>query len=731
MDRRKPQSCVGCALADLGEGFLSSEGTCSNGVLIVGEAAGAHEARASLPFRPNAPAGGFLERILNLAGLPRADFGLFNIVNCKPPGNELVGAPWEAGAIAHCRPNVDATVARLKPRVLLALGNTALRALTGNPTLSITEMRGFVLESIYGIPLISSYHPSFMIRGAEHLTGVMLHDLKRAHQIGMRGLPTKTPTNYVLTPTETEARDYAWSLYSSPETPIAYDIETEGILGVREPEALGEKCIIQIQFSSAIGQAIVLPWRDTYIDIAKDILALPNLKMGWFDRLFDRKVLRAQGVVINGETHDLMDAWGHCLHRESRLELWEGSPLPIYEVVNKRLPVTLKGLDPKTGEIVPVKVIDWHRHETTKQFLEIKVDGSRQPIWCTSDHLIYANDSWRRADKVTTKDYVALPKITNYDVILGTIMGDGYVNENGRLAFYHSLLQRDWCQAKARAVGAFYTEDDCKAMASVVITKELRNQFYSPTKRKIFIEPTPSALAVWYGDDGYYKYQSKSKYGSPQISIFNIENWDELVAWFEKTFGKKNISVIKPREAVNGGTLCISYEARKVFFEMIAPYLHPSMSRKLPPELRDKYNGWMEKPTDVLWGKVLSVGSKPINPSQGVPQVEYCVTVDHPSQSFFTRGGLVHNCQPNFMSSKDDAHGDKGVPSKLMSLQSCLSFYYPEEGPWKGTVRVPGPGLGSYLGMMNLLRWYGAKDADYTFRLGMKLFTSLKKLGLW
>lgn len=301
-------SCVKCPLFSIGRGFLSSEGTGANGCLIVGEAAGSHEAAASLPFRPSAPTGGLLQRLFDMSGLQREDFTIFNVVNCQPPGNELVGAEYEADATANCRQYLDAVVERVKPRMILALGKTAMAALTGRPSANILELRGFVLDSIYDVPLIGSYHPSFLNRGAMHLLGVSQLDLRRAESYARNGVPRPMEVKYELEPTADCVRDYLDYLRTHSTLPIAYDIETEGILGVKEPEALSEKGVIQIQFSSTAGTALVLPWPH---EGALEILKLPNMKWDWWGRLFDRKVLRSQGVTINGECHDLFDAAGH------------------------------------------------------------------------------------------------------------------------------------------------------------------------------------------------------------------------------------------------------------------------------------------------------------------------------------------------------------------------------------------------------------------------------------
>jgi hypothetical protein len=82
--------------------------------------------------------------------------------------------------------------------------------------------------------------------------------------------------------------------------------------------------------------------------------------------------------------------------------------------------------------------------------------------------------------------------------------------------------------------------------------------------------------------------------------------------------------------------------------------------------------------------------------------------------------------QPSFWGKdKSDTDSDKGVPSRLMGLQSCTSFYVPEVGPWKhlGTPEA-------IAADPTLLPLYGAYDADYTHRCGAGIMRELTALGL-
>lgn len=312
----KPEHCRPCVLWEGGKwcgskGFSRLEGSGENGLMVIAEALGKNEEREALPLRPDAKAGGVYQKALDVGKLTREAATLTNIVRCRPPGNELRGMPYERAAIDHCKYYLDQAVEERKPRLILALGDTPLRELSLVQG-SISELRGYVLPSRYGVPLISTYHPSYLARGAfGTLFGVFLHDVRRAHQYALHGVPSKLETHYVLSPSSTDISNYLDRLRADRSLAVAYDIETEGILGIKESEKWSEKKIVQIQFSSGIGEAIVFKWDGWERDAAEEILALPNPKWGWNDRLSDRPALRGCSVKLNGELHDLMNAFGH------------------------------------------------------------------------------------------------------------------------------------------------------------------------------------------------------------------------------------------------------------------------------------------------------------------------------------------------------------------------------------------------------------------------------------
>jgi uracil-DNA glycosylase family 4 len=326
----RPFECRGCALDDKATGFSQPEGLGSLGVLVFGEALGASEARDGKPFRPYAQAGSLLERTIGMCGLDRQQFRLYNIVNCQPPRDWLEGAPWELGAIAHCQVHRDRIVEEQPPRAILALGNVALRTITGQAGKSrgITYLRGYVLPSVDwgGIPVVPSFHPSYLRRGKPNLINVLVADIRKAISIASGKL-----TNFCLRPdleagryvqyqtkvTTEEARSFELLCADSLAALLAFDIETDNSMFVDEDAdddvqlEIDAGQISQIQFSLGVGKAIAMPWREPFKSIAKRILMMKHVKAGHNAWRFDLPVLKREGATVAGIVHDTRWMWHH------------------------------------------------------------------------------------------------------------------------------------------------------------------------------------------------------------------------------------------------------------------------------------------------------------------------------------------------------------------------------------------------------------------------------------
>lgn len=115
------QACTRCPLHVSRTHVVIYRGGERPRVVFVGEAPGAEEDRVGRPFVGRS--GARLDEAIRSTGLSDGEYGVLNLVKCRPPSNRLPIA-----SIAMCRPFLDRQLAILRPELVVTLGRFALRA---------------------------------------------------------------------------------------------------------------------------------------------------------------------------------------------------------------------------------------------------------------------------------------------------------------------------------------------------------------------------------------------------------------------------------------------------------------------------------------------------------------------------------------------------------------------------------------------------------------------------
>lgn len=312
----KPKECVGCPLFTLGTGFARTRGEGKTGVLVVAEALGEDEARLGQPLVGRA--GTTWDRIVGRTKDPDTGLQLDsntallhgNVVNCRPPDNILVGAPYEHGAITHCSGYLDDTIRTFKPKAILALGNTALRRLTGH--WGIETLRGYIFETRYG-PVIPTYHPSYIQRGKWNLARIVQLDLLRAIEVARKGSGLfLRKKQYQVAPSWHDFVEFVKAWREAGRPPLGFDIETPYGEAADNEEMVFEDdpsyTILMISLAYEPFKAISIPWQEPYVSLLKEVFAEAPTTLVW-NAKFDVPRLMANGVKFLGEIIDVMIAW--------------------------------------------------------------------------------------------------------------------------------------------------------------------------------------------------------------------------------------------------------------------------------------------------------------------------------------------------------------------------------------------------------------------------------------
>ena len=123
--------------------------------MFVGEAPGADEDEQGLAFVGRA--GQLLTKMIAAMGFKREEVFIANILKCRPPDNR----PPTPEEMAICIPYLKRQIAEVQPKVIVALGATAVLGLL-NLT-GISKLRGN-WQTFEGIDLMPTYHPSYLLR---------------------------------------------------------------------------------------------------------------------------------------------------------------------------------------------------------------------------------------------------------------------------------------------------------------------------------------------------------------------------------------------------------------------------------------------------------------------------------------------------------------------------------------------------------------------------------------
>ncbi|WP_312468115.1 MULTISPECIES: uracil-DNA glycosylase [Brucella] len=159
--REKLAAFDGCNLKFTAKNLCFADGDPSSDIMFVGEAPGRDEDMEGLPFVGKS--GQLLNRMIEAIGLKREDVYIANTIPWRPPGNRTP-TPVETEL---CRPFIERQIELAAPKVLVALGGPAGKALTG-ATEGILRLRGnwkvHRTPSGIEIPVMPTLHPAYLLR---------------------------------------------------------------------------------------------------------------------------------------------------------------------------------------------------------------------------------------------------------------------------------------------------------------------------------------------------------------------------------------------------------------------------------------------------------------------------------------------------------------------------------------------------------------------------------------
>jgi uracil-DNA glycosylase len=181
-------SCRHCDLWRQATQGVPGKGPAHAALMVVGEQPGDEEDLAGAPFV--GPAGRLLDQLMSEAGIERSELYVTNAVKhfkWEPRGKRRLHKRPNAGEIRACNPWLLREIEAVRPKVILALGATAIRAVLG-AEIPVGEARSDLFEHPTGAAVCVSYHPSAILRAsyghdAEPLRRALVDDLRAASKL--------------------------------------------------------------------------------------------------------------------------------------------------------------------------------------------------------------------------------------------------------------------------------------------------------------------------------------------------------------------------------------------------------------------------------------------------------------------------------------------------------------------------------------------------------------------
>jgi recombination protein RecA len=449
-------------------------------------------------------------------------------------------------------------------------------------------------------------------------TTVALHAVANAQRAG--GIAAFIDAEHALDP------DYAKAL----------GVDTDALL-VSQPDT-GEQAleIADMLIRSGALDILVIDSVAALVPRAEIEGEMGDSHVGLQARLMSQALRKITGALSNSGTtaifiNQLREKVGvmfGCGSYHTRVTLADGTQEMIGKIVDQKLPVEVMSFDPELGRLVPKKVVNWFNNGRATEFLEFSVERAgggtgrgRAHMAMTSNHLIRTPGGWREAGELTVGDRVLLtqPHLlseTQWEVILGALMGDGSLSEPVRaddesaqfrmghgfdqitsyLAWKVSLLDNITHCLTSNQKGAEFA--DFTPLAEL---GELRRAVcFGDGKKHLswdYLKAlTPFALAIWYMDDGCFTLRSTgaqecTRGGTGRIEIcleaMSPGTRDRIVEYLRDNY---DLDVkLGVRGARQVSILQFTTAATERFQEIVAPYVHPSMDHKLLPRFQGKF----------------------------------------------------------------------------------------------------------------------------------------------
>jgi hypothetical protein len=366
-------------------------------------------------------------------------------------------------------------------------------------------------------------------------------------------------------------------------------------------------------------------------------------------------------------------AW--CLPYDAQVLLADGTHMPIGRIVEERLAVEVV-TRLEDGTLASRPVTNWFCADAKKSdFVVIRRGRARsneRGVWrspkliATAEHPVWTQRGWVPAGEVTEHDlvHVVEPWVDSIgeQVIAGHMVGDGHLTAAKQLSMSRCDADADylhdtvlltsrlrWSAPRLHIPKDGYGEGHTQWVSTTAVTHRLEPMVKVVGGKRVLVGDLDRlglvGLARWICDDG-----SLHEWGYRlHTEAFDAPSVEKICSWLHALgYGVKS----HQRENTDGQVVYFTAESSRLLSSRIAPFVPPSMRRKVYPcdtdvpyALADHVSGpvFSYSPQEVMHRRPTAKADTPRGAGKSYWSRRYDITVSD-GHSFVANGVVVHNC---------------------------------------------------------------------------------------
>ena len=280
LEDHTPQDiCIGCPF---GGPKVGSKGDPKSPIVFVAESPGIEEVKNGEPLV--GPSGKLFHEFVPEDG----SVYILNALECRPLGSLKNEAKMNEAAMC-CRDHMIDKVTMHPRRLVVAMGNAAVRSLTGNFGLKITQIRGRLIPSeISELGIFPMVHIAALMRGTGSYRQ-WKQDIQYAMELGQGADPRKHIPGRVKFAPKHCTQDWVDDLFNRLGTELTGDIETTGFDHIKDR-------ILSIGVTPRYNPGVSYCFYPHHLPLIRNYLESSRISWCWHNGKFDVKFLRQAGV---------------------------------------------------------------------------------------------------------------------------------------------------------------------------------------------------------------------------------------------------------------------------------------------------------------------------------------------------------------------------------------------------------------------------------------------------